>query len=459
MDNSLPVVQAKESHALRLDPNQALAAGSYTLAVAPHPGIAVGAQVTLTWQGWSDENETDDPWKSVQTVQAAGQVLLYALEANYVGFIDGGFAQVSYRVAGVESPVQRLDIVPPSSTRLPAIGVVDHSGDSLDPEDFPEGLVLEIPGWPGIALHDDVLLYAASTVPGQNMVKALRVDQPALDAGKLVFTLEPAWLQRQLNETITLDWQYARPGAAGSSLSLSLQVLAAWRPVAPVIVGALPEDDEGAAPNQGYIAAMALRGGAVVQIPIELGGNDKVQVHWQGFGSTGQYIAEQACPDDPRRFSIPSTAVPANMGKRLDVFYTITRPGELQATSKVYDLRVVPLSGSNFTTVQCAHVDGDQLRLSQVPQEGALLTLRIWTFMAPGQLVTITADSASDENVLQDFPVTAAHVTARQLTTYVSHSYLASLAVGARLTLKVWVSFDEGHSRIEFPDLRLFIAI
>jgi hypothetical protein len=222
----------------------------------------------------------------------------------------------------------------------------------------------------------------------------------------------------------------------------------------------LPEDEEGAAPNQGYIAAMALRGGGVVRIPadVPLGDNEEVQVHWQGFGSTGQYLAEQADPDNPRQFSIPSAAVPANMGKRLDVFYTIDRPGQPQATSKVYDLRVVPLPKTSFTTVQCAHVDQGRLRLSLVPPEGALLTLRRWTFMAPGQQLTLTAESSTNETVLQSFPVTEQHLTAGHVTAYLRKGFLETLGTGVALTLKVWVSFDEGHSRIEFPSLALVLS-
>lgn len=463
MDSSLPVVQAKQSHALKLDPDQIPDSDSFTLAIAPYPEMAIKDKVTLTWQGWFGENTGDEPWEHTETVQDVGQALRFELSSTHVVFLHGGFAEMSYRVDYAndqpdgESPVQRLDIAPPCEERLPAASIASHSGSVLYPEDFPEGATLEIVAWRGIELNDDVLLYASSTRFGQEVVKGLRVNQPMLDAGKLAFTLEQAWLQGQLNETITFMWQYARLGVAESSTSLTLQVLAAWRPNAPIIDDALPEPDS-SAPNQGYIDARFLRGGGVVRIPLDvgLGDNDQAQVHWQGYGTSGHYIAEHADPDDPHKFAIPSAAVPANMGKRLNVLYTITRPDQPLATSKPFDLRVVPLE--NFPTVQCAHVDLNQLQLGLVPSEGALLTLLSWTFMAAKQTLNIRAESSKNLDVLKGFVVTGQHVTDKKVTAYLSREYLASLTLGARLTIKVGVSFDEGHSYTAFPALQLIMA-
>lgn len=466
MDSALPAAQLKESHALKLDPNNPPPRGFYTLAITPYPRMSPGDRLTFNWQGWFDDGWEDAPWSSTRVVEQAGQVVLAELDETQVLFIEGGYAQLGYRVEYADSqggvadaPVQRLDIVPPSEPLLPAVVIEGHTGEQLDPEHFPQGLVLSIGSYPGMQPGDAVLLYASSTRSGQDRALGLRVEQCHIDAGVLRLTLDPAWLQAQLNEQVSLVWQYARPGAAGSATALQQRVQAAWRPSAPVVVNALPELDD-PQPGRGYIEAELLREGAKVRIPndVELGADDQVLVHWQGFGSSGDYIARESDAGNPRQFSIPAAAVPANMGKRLDVVYRVTRPGQPQATSRPFDLRVVQVPRQRFRTVQCACVSAGRLMLACVPATGVLLTLERWVFMAPGQLVTIRAESTRNEAVLDDEPVTEAHLLDGKVLATLSHGYLQGLGSGAHLTVRVWVSFDDGHSRVEFPTLNLLTS-
>ncbi|MFH7468103.1 hypothetical protein [Pseudomonas syringae group genomosp. 7] len=46
---------------------------------------------------------------------------------------------------------------------------------------------------------------------------------------------------------------------------------------------------------------------------------ETVEVHWQGLGTSGHYIANVSDPNDDRLFLIPASAVPANMDKRVNV--------------------------------------------------------------------------------------------------------------------------------------------
>lgn len=463
MHSALPVAQLKQSHALKLDPNHVPPRGFYTLAIAPYPRMSPGDRITFNWQGWDEDDREDDPWSYTLTVGQAGQVALAELPETHVQFLEGGYAQLGYRVAYADSqggaedaPLQRLDIVPPSEPLLPAVTIEGHTGEQLDPEAFPQGLVMTIAGYPGMQAGDAVLLYASSTRSGQDRVLGLRVEQSHIEAGELRLTLEAAWLPAQLNEQVSFVWQYARLGAAGSATPLQHRVQAAWRPSAPVVVDALPEPND-PLPGRGYIEAVLLHSGGKVRIPadVALEPNDQVQVHWQGFGSSGDYIASEPDASNPRQFSIPAAAVPANMGKRLDVVYRVTRPGQPQATSRPFDLRVVEVPRQRFHTLQCACVSAGKLILACVPTAGAQLTLERWIFMAPGQLVSIRAESRENETVLENEPVTEAHLQAGKFLATLSHDYLHRLGAGERLNLRVWVSFDDGHSRIEFPGLNL----
>jgi len=468
MDSSLPVVQLKESHALAVDPNLTPSGGWFTLALAAYPRMSVGDQVKLTWEGFFSDGSPDTPEVFNKTLVGTdvGKVLTWALDPGYVGFIDGGTAQMSYQLVyadaqdgTADSEIQTLDIVPPSVTRLPLVTIENHSGSTIDPAEFPQGVPLKILAYPDIQPEDYVLLYAMGRPGSVSVVRSLRVDQGIIDAGEISFSLEQSWLRDQIDETVTFEYQYARPGSAKSSEVLELDVRAAWRPAAPTVLGALPEPVD-PLPNQGFIGADDLRAGAQVSIPVEveLGLSDTVEVHWQGHGSSGSHVAASAEPGDPRTFVIPPAAVPANMGKRVQVFYTVKRPGESLATSIAFDLRIVPLPKDRFSTIQSQCVNVGKLLLSCVPASGLELTLNRWMFMAPGQLLTIKVESSANTGVLENFPIEEQHVTANKVVATLSRDYLQRLAEGARVTFKVAVSFDDGICQTDFPDLPLILA-
>jgi opacity protein-like surface antigen len=465
MDSSLPVVQLRESHALALDSAVPPSGGAFTLVIPPYPRMAVGDKVMITWQGFFDGGNEDSPYTNTKNLDAGelARVMIWSLERTYVDFISGGRAQMSYSIAYVSpsdnpvySLVQTINIVKPSPARLPAIGIENHDGSSIDPELFPEGLTLLANVYTGIQVGDDVLLYAMGRLASTSVVESLRVDQAMIDSGKLSFTVEQKWLRDNLGDAVTLEYQYARPGVAESSERLALDVRASWRPEAPIVVGA---QEEAPGPSQGFIEAEGLVRGAVIKVPQEvmLGDNDKVQVHWDGYGTSGHSIVTEPEANDRRTFVIDPAAVPANMGKRLNVFYQVTRPGEAVATSRPFDLRVIAVPPARFRTIQCAQASLGNLPLSQVPVTGADFTLERWMFMAPGQLLTIRAESSTNIYLLENFLITEAHLTAGKVEAKLGLEYLQKLGSGARLTIEVSVSFDEGNSQTAFPSISLTV--
>ncbi|PHN72072.1 hypothetical protein AO286_12290 [Pseudomonas syringae] len=474
MDSSLPALQLKESHALALDTMDIPVSSRYTLAVAPSARTMPGDKVHVTWQGFFPDGSKDEPFVGEHEVMTRDQVLSWDLDATFVLFVDGGTAQMSYRVeysdaqgGSVDSDIQTIDINPPSAARLTALSIENHTGGPIDPEDYPRGLELNVKIYADIQVGDCVLCYINGGVGQPQVIDYLLVDQSIIDNGTLQFTVEQPWLENNKNETAVFEYQYARYGKAESSYALSIEIREAFHPLAPIIDGAFPETSEAAvrsqkkAPSQGYIDALSLRAGASVRIPsgVELMDGDTVEVQWQGFGTSGEYTASVSDPEDERLFLIPASAVPANMGKLVNVLYRINRPGKILITSEVFILRITSLPTHSYPTVQCSCTDIGRLLLNCVPEFGAVVTLRKWIFMAPGQRLTIEASSWTNEQLLSDFPITQTHIDQGQVTATLSKSFLTQLGVGAQLMLKVSVSFDEGNSLAEFPALSLVLAI
>ncbi|RMV69148.1 hypothetical protein ALP05_03231 [Pseudomonas caricapapayae] len=473
MDSSLPPVQLKESHALALDAWDIPVKGSYTLAIAPSARTTPGDTVHITWQGFFQDGGSDEPFIGADTVVIKDQVLSWGLDPVYALFIDGGTAQISYRVeyadaqgGSVESEKQTIAIKPPPAGRLTALSIENHTGGPIDPDDYPLGLELNVEVYTDIQVDDGVLCYIKGGAGEPLVIDYLLVDQSIIDKGTLQFTVEQSWLENNKDATAVFEYQYARYGKAESSYALSILIEKAFHPLAPIIDGALPETSgtgrpHTKAPAQGYIDALSLRAGARVMIPasVELIDGDTVEVHWQGFGTSGHYIANVSDPNDERLFLIPASAVPANMDKRVNVLYRINRSAKTLITSEVFSLRIRPLPTHSYPTVQCSCTDIGKLLLNCVPESGAVVTLGKWIFMAPGQRLTIEASSWTSERLLSDFPITQTHIDQGKVTATLSKSFLTQLGDGAPLTLNVSVSFDEGNSLTTFPALPLLLAI
>jgi len=468
MQTLLPVAQVRESHDLAINPDALPGSGALTLVVSPYPGMAANDKVRITWRGFDSTGYADDAdlFTSEKSLTAAdvGQALSWPLDNSYLLFIRDGHGELSYAVSYASatglpelSEVQTIRIVASGAAYLPPPGIEGHDDTSIDPGDFPDGTRVRVPGYPGIALGDQVLLYASGRLGLPLLIRSAQVDQRMIDSGQIDFVLEQSWWQDNLNAQVSLAYQYARLGSALSSEVLRLDVRPAWKPEAPVVVDAEAED--GGVPNRGFILAQDLVAGGEVRVvadpEVDLGTAERIEVRWKGFGTTGYYTTAVPMASSPLRFAIPSSAVPANMGKRLDVDYQVKLPGQPLATSKAYDLRVIPIAKNNFRTLKCALAPEGKLRLANVPDSGVEFELPRWVFMAAGQRVTIqaTRSGAAPEYLLNAFPVRADQVTAGGVLASLSRAYLVGAGVGARLTVSVDVSFDDGSSYLEFPSI------
>lgn len=293
------------------------------------------------------------------------------------------------------SAMQTIRIVKPSPPLLPALRIKDFSGDSLDPSAYPNGITLQIELYPGIQSGDDVVVYATSD---SKLVKTLRVDSSTLASEVLQFTLDAAWLMDNNGKALELIYQYARVGVAGTSEPFSVMLRRPLNLPPPIVDGATAESGD-PGEHKGYIFASNLTGGVWIGIPADavIGAGDKVQMHWDGYGAIGSHIAEPSV-GDPKQFNIPPQAVPANMGKRVNVYYIVTPAGQAPQSSTRFDLSVRSID-QNLPVIQLMRPRTPDLRLSlaRVPAAGAGLDLDSWSFMAKGQKVMIRASGLTQD--------------------------------------------------------------
>ncbi|RMT98096.1 hypothetical protein ALP37_04409 [Pseudomonas amygdali pv. sesami] len=462
----LGVPQCKESHDLKLDPDLLWGVNQVSIVTPPYLAMREGDKVILTLDLYFDDGCPSDPWveSRLLTGDEVGQPLRWSITTSVFFPIANGVALMSYRIEYADSTLitdsvtQSLAIVAPSAALLPALRIKDFNGGSLDPEAFPGGITLLIDP-SGMQIDDDVVVYVSS---GNMLVQTLRADISNLDSGVLQFSLANAWLCANNGKEIELVYQYARPGHAASSLPRKVMLSLALDLPVPVIDHAEIESS-GEWGVKGYINASWLQSGVKIRIPDNafIGDDSTVQMHWDGNTSTGSFIADPS-PDDPRLFIIPSTAVPANMGKWVDVYYKVVSLSQ-SGTSPVFELEVRGLVGVwPVIQIMRPRITDTKLYLDLVPSEGAGLDLASWPYMAPGQRVRIKAIGLSQSGSPQALglrtgaaePLSEAEYQSRQVSVIIPRDFLESLQRNNLTnTVAVEVSFDDGTTYTQFPSI------
>lgn len=465
----LPVPQLRESHDLNVV-LRGIGDGGATLVVAPYQAMSVDDKVTFTLDRYFEENDPWDPHTFTKTLQEAdiGKPLEWKISKNELSIIDGGFMHMSYRIVYAtptvpsDSAIQTVYVIqeppkPPEPVEplLPVPAIEDFTGGELDPDVFPNGITLTIPMYAGIQIGDEVVVYASGDT---SVVKTFRVDPSTIDSTVLEVQLDYPWLAANNGKDVSLMYQYARVGSAGTSEQLPLALRKPLNLPRPIVQGATPDSDDDDN-DKGFLLAESITGGVYIKVPEEavIGLDDKVQMHWQGYGDSGKYIADPTA-GDAKRFYIPPLAVPANMGKRLNVFYKVTPPGK---DSKVFDLEIKDMT-TGWPTLQIDAPASPNNRVSlAAATSGVVFKLYNWPYMAAGQRLKIVVEGLLSAGGKEDYElrtgdaevVTDDEYNAGELKATLPRDFLLKLELYQQFNVAIAASFDGGDTYKSFPSI------
>ncbi|MFJ4443668.1 hypothetical protein ACIPZ8_16435 [Pseudomonas sp. NPDC089422] len=471
---SLAVPHLQDAHECVIDASELNTEG-VLLATAPYAAMSKGDEITLIWTPFYDEFAEGTPVQQKHVVEERdiGQPLLWHLEYGDVYNYLYGYGLLQYSIkfangASISSPVQRFDIVwpeptdPPLAPLLRAPSIDGFTGGALDPDDdaYQDGVWLELEDDPNLQVSDSLMLYA---VGPEVTLRGVRADVSSLEGGRIAVRLDRAWLQSDENrgKQVAFSYEFARQGVQKRSEVLTVILQRKLHLPLPVITHATQEPGDDS--HQGTVHPRNLNNGAEVRIPpdAELAEGElpapQVNMHWEGHGSTGGAIVPQPASGDRRLFKVPRSAMAANLGRRLEVYYTLTRSGETSRESEKFDLRVADFGTENYPLIQVAGVENRQLSLSKVPKDGARCTLDSWSFMAEGQQLGIEAEGSPKPGK------PATHVL-RPRTAEVSEDeyyeggieallpkqFLDGLNLNSTLRLTASASFDDGETWRDF---------
>ncbi|MFJ4053994.1 hypothetical protein ACIPZC_11080 [Pseudomonas sp. NPDC089743] len=464
---TLSVLQVVDSHGLIVQPVN-LPSSGVRVVVPPYQAMQIGDKVTLTVECYDPDGTPEGRWQQVVTVAEehfGESAISHAVPKSEFDWIDPGYVLASYEIAFavgglLKSPVQRLEV--DSTSTLPGYlekptidGYVE--GESLDPSRFPDGLLVKLPDYPGIA-DSDYLTLQWSIPGGQLYMPSVRVDPSTRAAASILFHISPQILALSQGSNVSVSYLYGRQGQALRSEVLQVAVDNARVLNVPSVEGAAADGDA----DIGHILADLSTGGVYVNVPraITLPG-EELQVHWAGTGPLGEYVAKVPdSPDDPLRFLIPPEYVPGNMGRtpadaswRFNVFYRLSsESGTID--SMPYKLRIKPLDSATLPTVDLT--DGP-VYLHKLPEAGARLNMIKWPFIARGQLLTIVMEGVNPRGETVQFivrdekPITDAEVREGVKNEMLPKSELRKLKEGENFTLYARVSFNNGAFYLKYP--------
>ncbi|MGN8260692.1 hypothetical protein ACLEJW_15340 [Pseudomonas sp. SMSB3] len=460
MGGALPlgVAQVMECHDRIIDIEEVEGAGALVV-TPPYQSMALGDVLELSWTGYFDDDFSLGPVTQEITLMDEAQLgrpLQWTLDYSDIALYVDGYADLEYSITYANgettaSPRQRFHIKQGEPSGLPRLApplIPGETSDAVNPVAYPNGIKIEIPAYPSLRTGDQVVLYITGSLP---VVHALRTDLSTVDSGYMAL-LDTQWITNQANvgKRFDLSYQFSHAGAAMHSMPLSVTLRSPLSLPWPTIQDAVPEG--GDEDNQATVQPSQLTGGAQVRIPdtAELGGG-KVKVHWEGHPGSGNVVVDEPMAGQERVFLVPREAVPANIGKRLDVRYSVTLAGEQPEFSEAFDLKIADYNANRFSPIQGTQVSDNKLSLRLLNYNNAHFTLSQWPFMAQGDWLEIKVVGLGNKVEFMREAKAGSAITEQEfrngkVDAYLSYPFVSQLPLYQPFSVQVRISFDQGVS-------------
>lgn len=462
----LSAPQIKESHDNQLD-TDAIDGTTITIAVVPYTVMSNGDVVKLFWKGTRADGNPGSPvgpfTKTLSDTDTdptnnPGQVLSWTVPKTNAAALRGGTITLHHEItyaspsaqADTVSAERTILVTEPTAAELAAPSVKDLTGTEINPGQFPDGIRVVIAVYPGIRIGDDVLVYGTRTGsgsgPNKNTIQYLKIDASNIESGKIEVPIAAQWLLDNRGGAVTLRYQYARADAAGSGIPLELTVRE------PLVLPTPTVDHSVVANSRDELNPIMAISGAYIAIPsaATIGDGDTVTAYWKGYGASGWCEVQEPSQLNPMKFKVPSTALPPNFGKPVVVTYSVAG----QDAEPALELFIRQLTSHPGITCEGAQVGSPAtLKLSDIPDAGALLSVGLWSFISTEQTVRLwlTASGIADREIIAVRQVSLEESTGG-VKARLMKTDLTGIALNTTFTLRVSVSFDGGNSTIVFKN-------
>ncbi|MGY2261840.1 hypothetical protein [Pseudomonas sp. SDO55104_S430] len=475
---ALPVLQIKQSHDLHLD--LSVAPTQLDVDMVPYQAMSKGDIVTLHCRRYEADGQEYLPaleYPSEVTEQDLGKPFALFLPKSDLRRVDGGRIEVRYGIQYVGtssettlSTMQTFQLVPPLEPTLPALSIVGHTpGDPIKPSQYPDGLPLRIDAYPGMNAGDEVLCHVDSDADdAEPLILQAQVDISTIDKGFIEFLVPPEWVMTNNGNPISLLYQFGWIGAAMSATPYSALIRDRLHLPMLIVNGARPGDKP--VEGEGEIDAADLAGvGVDIIIPDDASysPDDEIAVHFEGFGTTGKFIATTPKEPGGRTFNIPAHCIPANMDKSVTVYCFVTPKGDtVPEKSALFILRVNPVPKAQYRAIQSTQAQSTNgtIYISQVPAQGERFFFDFgWVFIREGQVLDVllvgkdTSGQDYSYSLFDKHVVTKAQADSRLLETHISAVELRKFQPG-NLVARATITYEQ-DALTKLNDARFVLAL
>lgn len=461
--------QVKDSHEEQLDPD--FSGPTFTLVAPPYWAMAVGDVVTLRWLGVRPDGSAFPPVTRVLRITAAqvGKVMSWSIPRGEAGKVRGGRVELSYTITYASptlkptavSGVRHLAVVAPTDDRLEAPRIKNFSGSELDPSAYPQGITLVVPIWADLRGGDLLVVFGLGNRDDRTVIRHQIIDLSNLDTGRIEVLLAQEWLQANNGLPVKLSYQFMRRDAGVASELLELDVLVPMNLPIPVVEGVIVAD----LPLHGKLQTeLFATTGVTVNLPAaaNIPNDATVRMWWQGFG---ELIEAELVPGESRKFKVPATAIPANLDRVVEIYYSVRKQGTPEgvpdSVSQYYKLSVLKVPQVRWPIMVCEKASAGNpgsLKRGDVPAHGVAVYFNPvkWIYLADNQYIEMWLTGVGNvrEEIVARRRVTAAEASIGvRLTLLPQH--LASLPVNNNFTIHFVVSFDDNETDVTFRSLSL----
>lgn len=290
-------------------------------------------------------------------------------------------------------------------------------------------------------------------------------DRPFVDA-ELTDTHEVTFEGDRIRELENAPWlvSYLLEDRAGnvSRLSAFEQIEVRIEPPTPRILPSIHEAKPGN-PGEGVLNASEATNGVIAIVPEQPDDISEatLTVYWRGFGELGSFQTSQPIAGKNLRFEIPSSAIPSNMGRQVEVYYTLQWPeGGEPEVSATYLLRVVAMETHKMMLLTCQQSVSGTVSLARVPASGANLAMGPWPYKpsADGLRINIWVTGQDKQDKVIRFDLLQGVAVAKNsspVPAVLPKPDLEKLQLNRIFAVHAAVSFDDGETYLEFKALDL----
>ncbi|MDR3662638.1 MAG: hypothetical protein P4L86_20045, partial [Mycobacterium sp.] len=204
--------------------------------------------------------------------------------------------------------------------------------------------------------------------------------------------------------------------------------------------------------------------GATIRVSYAMEPRDSIQAYWRGTPGNGSPTleAKPGSAEGSVDFAVPVTAVSANIGKRVEVGYSVTRQG-IAAPSKVLPLDILPIAHEQLQPPFVREA-ADNLLLDLNTFAGAAhIEVRKWPHIQVGQRIWLRIEGTRDDGRPFSFTLWNAEevsTVADLVEGLLPRAQLDQLRDLSGLTFTFKVAFDgssDESSALTFPRLSLTV--